>query len=393
MPGGGKTGARRRQGFGVDFGRRFLKAVHVEEAVEGLTVRAAAALPVAPGCYEGDRIVERRRLASMLRRLCKEQGITPPRGRFSVPTSSLSLKWLDLPRMDPQDLPDAARMQAHRYFGVDPAGSYQALHPLEPGASAGDVHYLLVAAPRDVVDARAEVMEAAHIEPVAADIEPLCVLRALHNLFSQGGVFWRNQSLTFVEMGSSATEMYVVRDMRLRFVRSIAFGARNLALAVAEQVGCTEADGAQMLEAPTTNLDPTGRLWLQLDHAREDLDVAPTMAPLIREIARLLVYYRSLFPERSYAGILDRMYLCGGLASLRGIDAYLGAALGITVHVVNPFSQVLAKFNVKAFESVSHREQAFTAAIGLAAADVATAPEAERGEANDAGEYIWSRAS
>ncbi|MEP0765728.1 MAG: pilus assembly protein PilM [Fimbriimonadia bacterium] len=377
----------------MDFGRRFLKAVHVEEGMEGLTIRAAAALPVAPGTYENDRIVGRRRLASMLRKLCKEQGISPPRGRFSIPTSSLSLKWLDLPRMDPEDLPAAARMQAQRYFGTDPSRSYQTLLPLEAGANSGEVHYLLVAAPRDVVDARAEVMETANIEPVAANIEPMCVLRALYSLFSRGGVFWRNQSLTFVEMGSSATEMYVVRDMRLRFVRSIAFGARNLALTIAEQVGCTEADGAQMLEAPTTSLDTSGKLRMQMDHGREDLDVASTLAPLVREIGRLLVYYRSLFPERSYAGILDRMYLCGGTASLRGMDAYLGAALGITVHVVNPFSQVLAKFNVRAFESVSHREQAFTAAIGLAMADVAKAPEAEGGGADDASEFIWSRAS
>ena len=87
------------------------------------------------------------------------------------------------------------------------------------------------------------------------------------------------------------------------------------------------------------------------------------------------------------------MYLSGGMASLRGLDAFLGSALGVTVHTVNPFSQVVSKFNINAFESVSHREHAFTGAIGLAADDLQDAPDIHGDEHRDSSEFLWTRAA
>ncbi len=380
-----------RAGFGVDFGRRLLKAILVEDSFEGVVVRAAATSPVSPGCFMGDVIGERKKVAALLKSLCASQGILPRRGRFSVPTSALNLRWVDLPPVDDVDLQDVAAFQARRYFPSAEGGSYQTLTRLT-GASEGDAaHYLLVSAPKDVVDSRALVMEAAGIEPVAADIEPLCVLRALQGLFSHGGVFWRNQSLTFVEMGSHSTQMYVVRDMALRFVRAIPIGGRNVALKVAEHRGCTEAQAADWVEGPTSAITIDGMLRVGPDGERQELSVDSVLAPMIREIHRLLIYYRSLFPERSYAGILDRVYLCGGMASLRGMEQVLAHQLGVSIHLVNPFSQALAKFNINAFESVSHREHAFTGTMGLATADLMDAPLGEGAIYSDSSDFLWTR--
>lgn len=378
-------------GFGVDFGHRLLKAILVEESFEGLVVRAAGAAPVPAGSYVGDRIAERRKMGSLLRLLCKSQNISPKRGRFSVPTSSLSIRWIDIPPVAEEDLAEVARFQSRRYFAATEGETYQALVPIDPSHETDLQPYILVCCPSEVVEGRALVMEAAGVEPVCADIEPLCILRALQGLFQHGGVFWRNQSLTFIEMGAQSTEMYVVRDMALRFVRAIPFGGRNLALHVAEDRGCPETEAHTLLEAPSAFLDLTGELRVGPDGDRSSHDIEPVLAPMVKEIHRLLTYYRSLFPERSYAGILDRIYLCGGMASLKGMDQFLGHALGVTIHTINPFSQVLAKFNVLAFESVSHREHAFTGTIGLATADMRDAPAGEGARSSDSSEFLWTR--
>jgi type IV pilus assembly protein PilM len=386
-----------RAGFGVDFGQRLLKAILVEESFEGIVVRAAVASSVPPGCFEGDVISDRRRICALLKSLCRSQGISPKRGGFSVPTSSLSLRWIEIPPVHPDDLDNVARFQAQRYFQVQPDKTYQTLVPLGPASGVGPgesdtLPYLLICAPRSVIESRAAVMEGAGIEPVCADVEPFCVLRALHSLFTRGGVFWRNQSLTFVEMGAHSTQMYVVKDMVLRFVRAIPFGGNSIARTVAQTRGCTEDEASELIESASSALDATGELRVGSEGERSGYDVQPVLEPMVREIHRLLTYYRSLYPERSYAGILDRMYLCGGMASLRGMDAYLNHALGVTVHTVNPFKHVLAKFNVSAFESVSHREAAFGGAMGLATDDLRDAPQGIGASVSDTAEFLWTRA-
>jgi len=378
-------------GFGVDFGHRLLKAILMEESYEGVVVRAAGAVPMPPGSFNGDKIADRRRVASMLRQLCQAQGISPRRGRFSIPTSSLSIRWIDIPPVPDDDLDEVAAFQAQRYFSVPAGDGYQALVPIHAHEDSETRPYILVSTSKEVIESRAQVMEAAGIEPVSADIQPFSILRALEGLFQHGGVFWRNQSLTFMEMGALSTEMYVVRDMALRFVRAIPFGGRDIALKLAEERGCTETEAFALIESPTATLDVTGDLRTEADGHRISLNMESVFIPLVKEVHRLLTYYRSLFPERSYAGILDRVYFCGGMASLKGLDAFLGTALGVTIHTVNPFSQVLAKFNIQAFESVSHKEHAFTGTMGLATADLSDAPEGEGARSSDSDEFLWTR--
>ena len=66
----------------------------------------------------------------------------------------------------------------------------------------------------------------------------------------------------------------------------------------------------------------------------------PELDRLRREIQRLLNYYRSLFPERSYEGILDKVVLCGGAAGLNGLADISPASLQVEISIQNPLQIV-----------------------------------------------------
>jgi type IV pilus assembly protein PilM len=90
--------------------------------------------------------------------------------------------------------------------------------------------------------------------------------------------------------------------------------------------------------------------------------ILPVLSELATELRRSLDYYRS----RAAGKNVDRVILCGGTASLPGIDQFLQAELQVPVQIANPFSglSVTTKsFDSRYLESIA---PVFTVAVGLA---------------------------
>ena len=100
----------------------------------------------------------------------------------------------------------------------------------------------------------------------------------------------------------------------------------------------------------------------------------------------------SLHPERSYAGILDHVLLCGGLAGVKGVAEFLQTVLGLRVEQAKPFAGMVGKFNRETFESISSRQEAFTIAVGLALSGLAIRGYSA-GENSARREFTWARSA
>ena len=118
--------------------------------------------------------------------------------------------------------------------------------------------------------------------------------------------------------------------------------------------------------------------------------VQAKMVKLTREFLLILRYCRSRHPERSYAGILDHIIVCGGLASLRGFAEYLHEALELRVERATPFAGMIGKFNRETFDVIANRQEAYTVVVGLALSGLKGRIK-HKGEANGSSEYAWAR--
>jgi Tfp pilus assembly PilM family ATPase len=105
---------------------------------------------------------------------------------------------------------------------------------------------------------------------------------------------------------------------------------------------------------------------------------------------RLLRYFRSLHPERSYAGILDHIVICGGLASLSGFAEFLHEALEIRVERATPFSGMVGKFANDTFQVIANRQEAYTVVVGLALSGLKGRVK-QHGDADGTSEFAWAR--
>jgi type IV pilus assembly protein PilM len=251
---------------------------------------------------------------------------------------------------------------------------------------------LVIAIPKEVVASRAQALLYAGLNPIRAELEAQAVLRVIERRLSNMNVLWRDASLTIIDFGGTNTHMYVVQNQRLQFMRGVKFGSNLLAKAVADALDLSFDESNELVMAPSTELHVDGTATIMTDAGEARIDLNEPLGKLTREFLRLLRYFRSLHPERSYAGILDNAIICGGLAGLKGLNTYIGQSLGLKVETAQPIAGIVAKFNSESFQSVSNRQEAMTVVIGLALSGINQQVALEA--TSSAGrEFMWTNAA
>lgn len=376
--------------MGIDIGSQMAKLILLEGVGERVDVVGASSYEIPAGSVADGVVIHPsdfgHRLAVELAQLPKY----PTRGVFSIPSNLAALRWTALPKASEEERRDAARFKVKRHLPLPVDQCYVAVPPLDEATEDEHGQSMVIAVPRRVVDSRAEALEAAGVAPFAAELEAQAILRVVERHLSERGALWRDASLTIIDVGVRNTHMYVVQGQRLQFIRGVKFGSDLIARTVAESLEVEPAAAHDLLGLPESRLLPSGMLETRLDGSIAVVNVQPALEKLTREFMRLLRYFRSLHPERSYAGILDRAIACGGLVGLKGFCDYLEACLSLKVERARPFAETVAQFSLGTFQSVSSRQEAFTVVMGLALAglqsELTTAAQSHVGQ-----EYAWIR--
>jgi type IV pilus assembly protein PilM len=380
--------------LGVDLGLHAIKTVLLERVRGGFAVRHAARIPMGANAIHEGVVQERREVASLLRRLVQQTNSRLTSASVAIPTEYMTMRWIDLPRMDADALHTATRFEARKYLSYPVEDADVAIVPVEHVVEREEerLRALLVAAPKKIVRSRAETLEMAGLEVDCAEAEPFALIRALSTQNTSQRMLWSGQPVTYVHLGEELSGICVVQGVQVRFVRAISWGSRRLTEALANAFHCTPEEALAIKEHEEASLDESGLFSWVAEGVRQETDaLMEELERLRREIQRLLNYYRSLFPEGSYEGLLDRVVLCGGTAGLKGLAPYFSRLFSIDVVVRNPFHSLASQFSSTSFEAIKHYENSFSVAIGLAAGALQTETTAQAARLPQNREYIWRR--
>ncbi|MDQ6925573.1 MAG: type IV pilus assembly protein PilM [Candidatus Eremiobacteraeota bacterium] len=366
----------------------------LEETGAGLRVRFAARVPTPPGAVEDGVVTQPRVLARCLHALLRDAGARPASALLSVPAGPSLVRWIDMPRLDRDAAREACRFEARKYlpYPVDQAQIEMAATETV-GGDEGRMRALLVAAPQAVVSSRAEALEMAGWSVGAMEPESFALLRAQRNSQKAQSRLWRGQPLTYVQIGDESSFICVAQEGIVRFVRAITWGGARLTQALADALPCAPDEARALKEDPNALLDESGVLhWTDTGGSARQTDALQgEMDRLRREIQRLLNYYRSLFPERSYEGILDRVIFCGGTADLPGLAAYFSRALHLEAARRNPFRPVSAWASSATAGAVAGFESSYAVALGLALGQIEAAHQAADARRAQSQGFVWRR--
>ncbi len=376
--------------LGIDIGSRSVKVLLARGSAGRLVIETAGSFELPQGLVEGGVVVDPREFGRTLARYLDHAGATGSglAAVFSIPSSLAVLRWLNLPILPIEELREAARYKVRRHLPFPVESAY--IEVSRPDDDEGEGS-MVVAVPRTALDSRAEALLHAGLVPVHAELEAQAILRVMERRLARRSALWRDASLTILDIGGTSTHMYVVQSRRLQFIRGVKFGASIFHDAVARGLGVDLGRTQGLMSHAETRLDRGGSLLLPMDGETVTVNVEAELEKLTREFLRLMRYFRSLHPERSYAGILDHAVLCGGLVGLEGLDQYLQATLGLRIEMARPIAGLMTRFSPETFAAVSHRQEAFTTAMGLALAGLSGGGRESVQEGRER-EFVWKRA-
>ena len=216
---------------------------------------------------------------------------------------------------------------------------------LEDSKSADEMNVLLVAAKRDLVDAKIRILEDAGVTPSIVDVDAF----ALHNAFEVNYPEAMKGFVGLVNVGNEVTNVNIMDNGVPILTRDLPLGTRRFSEDLQRQHGMSARDSENMIRGYDRSPQLDSILSMRIEEIAMGVERAAAFLTTSRNAAQLRA-----------------VYICGGGSRTPGLAEMLGDRLKIKVEHANP----LARLNIRdgALESLTTDEVAplLMLPIGLA---------------------------
>lgn len=424
---------------GLDIGSSAIKAVELRRSGSSIELLGRPAIvPTPENSVEGGVVVDTAAVAGALGDACEMGGFKTKNTFVSVGgDSSVVVRITEVPKMSGKELDEAIQWELDRQtpFPIDQTiYDYQTIEPPDADPNAQNMEVLIAVAQEDMVNAHVDSMLSAKMVPVAVDVEPLAISRALIDI-ADGA--YADQTIGIVHIGATATLIIIVRKGLLTFVRSVPnagggltgtirqnfMGDEKLAEYVKRQFAdlseaaydagegtapppeptsdFDEGDADSVFEAAAPDAGAVGRRSAETEAAVTQVDMPDAAVPLAPqppagtpsaamsgdELAAREVVYEAIAPSlvdlateirrsidfyrRQHRNEeVDRLLLSGGSAVMKGLADFMAAETGITTVVADPFEHIQCEDRAISRQYLHEIGPAMVVAVGLALRDM-----------------------
>lgn len=321
---------------GIDIGSSHIKAIELEPTGSGYRL-ANAALQVTPldSCRDGV-ITNVLDVAQSIKALLRSANIRSTGAVAAISGSQVIVRQVQLPKMSEANLRKSIKYEAAKYISASMDDSIVEFEILDDVEGTGQMNVMLVAAPKDLVESRVSVLEAAGIEPIAIDVEAFAIIRALIEMETTNEL--SSKTIALVDVGASHTEVNIVSNGTFALTRSIPIAGDSFTNAIKTLTGFSY-DDAERLKFEMAMQDSIDKLSSQEVESKCWRVVQPLLDELLREIRRSIHYYQSQFPEGTEQASVSHIVLTGGTARMPGMSAYVASKLNVSVEIGDVFSK------------------------------------------------------
>ncbi len=329
--------------IGVDIGSYSIKIVGLKGRRNSYTLEVAAF---------GELSGHGNDAAELLSMLVRSHGLRGRKAASVIPSGSLTFRHMNVPEMPEKDFREAVKWEIKKEVNFPPGEliSDYVVTEHDTGAEGG-VPVIAFAARRTVVDETIRIFKEASLELVVMETVPTALLAAfdLNNIWEDG------VSYAMLDIGVSGSTLAILKNRKLGLVREIAFGGESLTRALSSGLnkGMEESEELKL----SYGLEGTDETGAQIKKILSD-----SLDGLASEILRSFDYYQAQFR----GGTVSRLFLSGGTARLKGIDALLSKLTGTECFVDDPLRNIRVPrgFDPKWLHSTAPN---LTVATGLAA--------------------------
>jgi type IV pilus assembly protein PilM len=337
---GGKTTV------GLDIGSGFLKLVAIDHSKAEPVLSGVSVTPVLADAIVEGEIMDPGIVSDTIQGLFKTAGLRQKRVVVAVGGRDVIIKKIQVDRMKESEAYDVVRWEAQQHVPFDIEAVELDFQILDPEGEGLQMDVLLVAAKRDLVEDKVQLLAQAGLEPEIVDVDAF----ALHNAFGLNHPEAMEGITALLNIGHELTNVNVLDDGIPLLTRDLTVGTRKMREDLQRERGVSADDADGMLKG-----------------FERSPDLNPYVQARGEEIAvgleRASAFLQSASRE---AGTIQRVYCCGGGARVPGLTDALSQRLGMPVEVANPIQRLNVRDGV--FDAVNVDEVAplLMLATGLA---------------------------
>lgn len=313
--------------MGIEIGSHTIKMIEVVKSAATLEIQKFSLIDTPPNCISNGQLKDLEVIKSVLLNEIHDKKYKVRKVVSVVQSSHIIIRKITVDKQPEKLMKRNLETKVEQYLPVK-KDLYQIDYKIvgereEKGRIKNEI--LLVAAPNTVVLPVAELIRSIKKTPVLITIPS----EALEFAFGKvHGILYETAShLMVLDIGASSTVVTVIVDEQAVITKTIDFGVENINEVVNEKLG--ELEGEE--EACTQELHLKEVIHQQIKYS------------LIEELERVLQFYYASF-ENSF---IEKIYLMGGGANIKGIKNCIAKALNIPVEKLSEFSRVTEKTGVE----------------------------------------------
>jgi type IV pilus assembly protein PilM len=323
---------------GLDIGSGLIKLVVIDHSkAQPEIVQVVTSPLVADAIVEGE-IMDPVLVADTIRSLVQSVGLKGKRIAAAVGGHDVIVKRIQMDRMSTEDAREVIRWEAEQHVPFDMENVQLDFQILDPDGDGPQMSVLLVAAKKELIDNRLNLLADAGLAPSVMDVD------AFER--SHGGPL--EGIVALVNVGHETTNLNLLQDGVPVMVRDVPFGSRKIREALQRDRGLG-ADEAESI----------------LQGLGEGTDMGSVLTEKIEELA-VGIERAAAFLVAQSGGTISRVCVCGGGARVPGLVEALGDRLGIRTEIANPLNGITVRPEAAALEPIDTIAPMLMLSVGLA---------------------------
>ncbi len=310
---------RSKNSVGLDIGSGFVKVIEVDHSGDLPEVTSVAMRPLLPDAIVEGEVMDPGLVADTIEGLFEESGLKPKNVVTAVGGHDVIIKKIEMDRMKEADAREVIRWEAEQHVPFDIKSVELDFQILDPLAEGLQMQVLLVAAKRELVDNKVNLLLDSGVSPGVIDVDAF----ALHNAFEHNYPAAMSGIVGLVNVGHETTNVNILEDGVPILTRDIPFGSRRIREDLQREKGLTAEQAEDAIQG------------------REEVpDLSRFVQASADEVAVGIERASAFLMTREAGGGLGKIFLSGGGARIPGMAEVLAQRMGVETEMVDPFQRV-----------------------------------------------------
>ncbi len=294
-------------GLGLDIGSGTVKVVRLTGKGSSVSLDGVGVAGITEDTKAG--------VITAVKKASEEANVTTNRVVTGVSGQSVIVRYIRVPKMAEEDLSASLKYEAAKHIPFDINDVEMDFQVLDSAAKdTKTMEILLVAAKKDIINERLELLKACNLDTVVIDVNSFAIANAFENAL--GSVFKKkDNALSLINIGTRMTSINILDNGVSKLTRDVDIGGADKNI----------------------------------------------ISPLISEIRKSFDYYESQAPDKNISAI----YLSGGGSQIPQINDIMHKEIGIKTHIWNAVSNLKISDDVPA-EKIEKLYPILPVAVGLA---------------------------